>query len=515
MVKSINLPDDLFLNTVEALSSGVSISDASGHILYVNAAFEVITGYGSADVIGQDHSFLSYKKTPQRVYEDMWRTIASGKEWQGRLLNRRKDGSAYLSELKIVPILGENRRPKWFLGIQKDASKELGLEQNLAQQKALIENIIDVAPVVMALMNEHGKVLIDNQAYKVLMADLENTEQKTEHRVEPAWAFLNAISDGDPSQLLIERQEFDQVEVKLDVGRLGSRWFACSGVWVDMPRADVEDYYEAAPDKAFLLVGLDVTARMRAFQRAKTSAIRASTVEIQQAKCMREVLQGAVVELQAPLNMLSAATAMMERTGAINPTLKSAMDDVQGGAADTLEHLRNSLPMLPQEPILPLNINELVREVMDFILDRTLTEGVSLSWSPTPVLPAVTGKAGQLRTLIKILVDNAIDAVNEPGASDRAVSLITRKATDGSVEVCVCDTGPGVQTEEKMRIFDPFYSGWKKTVGRPGMGLAVAQSVLSEHGGTVGIHDGADGGCCVVVNLPAEDASLITRGDGS
>lgn len=501
------LPPGLFFDTVEALGSGISVADADGTILYVNPALEQITGYAAAELIGCNHSLLSNKKTPPRVYDDMWRTIGAGRIWKGRLLNRRKDGAPYLADLKVVPIKEGYGRPGYYLGIQRDASAEIGLEQSVATQKALIENIIDVAPVVMALLNEHGKVLIDNHAYKVLMADMGGAE--------PAWAFLNAVCDGQAGTALIERREFDSVEVRIEVGRrLGPRWFSCSGLWIDVARPDIDSYYEAAPGRAMLLVCLDVTARMRAFQQAKTSAIRALTAEIQQAQGMREVLQGAVYQLQGPLNMLGAAAAMMERAGGINPALGEALSDVQRAGAETLAHLRDSVPQTLHEPVLPLNINELVREVMDFMVDRLLSEGVSLSWLPTSVLPAISGRAGQLRTLVKVLVDNAVDAVSESGAAERAVVIETRRAAGGGVEIVVSDSGVGVSPAIRARMFEPFFSAWKRWRGRPGMGLAIAQNILTEHGGTMDVATRPEGGCRIVVGLPAEDEAMITRGDG-
>jgi nitrogen fixation negative regulator NifL len=483
------------------------VANGAGDILYVNPAFERLTGYAAAEVLGRNHNLLSNQKTPPRVYEDMWRTIAGGGIWQGRLLNRRKDGTPYLAELKVVPVAAGGEAPACYLGIQRDATVEMGLERHLTTQKALIENIIDVAPVVMALLNEHGKVLIDNHAYKVLMADLGGAE--------PAWEFLKGMAAGDAARFLVERREADGVEVKIEAGRrLGPRWFSCSGLWVDVARPEVDSFYEPGPGRALLLVCLDVTARMRAFQQAKTSAIRALTAEIQQAKGMREVLQGAVYQLQGPLNMLDAASAMMERAGGVNPALAVAMNDVRQAGAATLARLRDSLPQCANEPVLPLNINELVREVMDFSVERLLTEGVALSWLPTAVLPAVSGRAGQLRTLIKVLIDNAVDAVGEPGVADRGVVIETRRRAGGGVEVVVSDSGPGVAPADKARIFEPFFSGWKRRRSRPGMGLAIAQNILTEHGGTIAVEASAGGGCRMVVGLPAGDEAMITRGDG-
>ena len=498
------LPGGLLARVVGRMPLAVSIADLTGTILYVNREFCRITGYEAAEAVGRNHGFLSNKKTPRRVYEEMWGTIVRGETWSGRLLNRRKDGTPYLADLTITPV--PEGRPTHFVGAQRDVSAELALERHLATQKALVENIIDTAPVAIALLNEQGRVMVDNTAYKVLMADMGGRE--------PAWELLRAAEGGDPAGFLAERRELAQREVALEVNRrVGTRWFSCAGLWIDTPRLEVDSFYESEGTRALLLVATDLTARMRAFQQAKTSAIRAGTAELQQAHGMREVVLGAIFQLQEPLNMLAAAAAMMERGGDVNPALARALSEVRRAGRRTIERLRDSVPQSPPEPVLPLNVNELLREVMDLCVERIQAEGIGLSWSPTPVLPPATGRAGQLRVLFKILLDNAIDAVGEPGVIDRAVRLSTRRTADGGIAVEIADTGRGVSAPDRPRIFEPFFSGWRRRRGRSGMGLAVAQNILAEHGGTIDL-DSTDTGCRVVVELPAEDGALLVREDG-
>jgi diguanylate cyclase (GGDEF)-like protein/PAS domain S-box-containing protein len=97
---------DVLVSALEQAADGIIITDAFGRIQFVNAAFTVLTGYPGSEVVGQFPSFLQSGRQPDGFYEELWRTIRSGRVWQGRLVNRRKDGTLYTEEMRIAPILG-------------------------------------------------------------------------------------------------------------------------------------------------------------------------------------------------------------------------------------------------------------------------------------------------------------------------------------------------------------------------------------------------------------------------
>jgi nitrogen fixation regulatory protein len=66
------LPPKLFLEIVEQAPIAISITDPTARILYVNRAFEVLTGYPREKVVGKNESVLSSKSTPVEVYQDLW-----------------------------------------------------------------------------------------------------------------------------------------------------------------------------------------------------------------------------------------------------------------------------------------------------------------------------------------------------------------------------------------------------------------------------------------------------------
>jgi nitrogen fixation regulatory protein len=181
------LPPRLFFEAVEQGPVAISITDPKAKILYVNHAFERLTGYPREDILGQNQSILSNNATPDSVYHELWRTIQGKRPWTGTLVNRTRQGGDYLAELTVSPVLDRDGRIDYFLGMHRDVTKVHALERALRQQKSLVETIIDAAPVLVALLDEQGKVLVDNQEYKKLLGDLRGRE--------PAVAVCEAILD--------------------------------------------------------------------------------------------------------------------------------------------------------------------------------------------------------------------------------------------------------------------------------------------------------------------------------
>ncbi|MDZ8139885.1 MAG: PAS domain S-box protein [Nostoc sp. DedQUE04] len=136
-----------------ATSNGIMIADAKiayNPIIYVNPAFEQITGYSVTDVIGQNCRFLQRTDTQQPALNELRSSIQAGRSCKVVLRNYRKDGTLFWNELSISPIHDDNGELSHFIGIQRDISdvyKELCLrkqaEANLRRQALTFENMHD------------------------------------------------------------------------------------------------------------------------------------------------------------------------------------------------------------------------------------------------------------------------------------------------------------------------------------------------------------------------------------
>ena len=106
---------------LDELNVHTIITDQNGVIVYANKAVEKQTGFSPEEVIGGNPGDFWGGQMPKEFYEKMWQTIkVEKKPFVAEVQNRRKDGSTYLQELHVYPILGGDGEPRFFIGIEPD-----------------------------------------------------------------------------------------------------------------------------------------------------------------------------------------------------------------------------------------------------------------------------------------------------------------------------------------------------------------------------------------------------------
>lgn len=488
----------VFQQAVEQADVAISITDTHANILYVNPAFSRVTGYAAADVAGGNQSLLSAKATPPSVYRSMWERISGGHAWSGRLVNRRRDGSEYIADLLITPVMDAQGGVVNYLGIHRDVTELHRLECEVGNQKALIESVVDSAPVVMALLDGEDSVVLDNHEYKKLMGDL--------RMAEPATLILNAVRAdlghglGAPKE---GGQAFSEREIRIDSAG-APRWFSCSGTWVRRKDGGADAFFDGRKDLYLLLVAKETTRSRVEQEKARMAALQAMMADAARIDSLRETLSAAVFQIEGPMNVMASVMATIARRGCCEPA-GSALTEALDAGKTAMENLRSVIPEHQPESRTAVNLNEVMRDVLDLTTGAMLAAGVTVSWRPQAVLPAVTGHANRLRAMFKAIVDNAVEAMNSRGWRERELRIATR-ALAGSVEVVIEDTGPGIPAELRLKVFEPFFST-KKGGGRHlGTGLSSAQQVAADHEGTIEIDPAERGGCRVRVVLPISGA---------
>ncbi|HQC72412.1 MAG TPA: nitrogen fixation negative regulator NifL [Candidatus Competibacteraceae bacterium] len=491
-----NLPPWVFAKIVDQLTTAVCLTDTAAKILYVNRAFTDVTGYAAGEVIGKSTSMLSDQCTPPRVYEQMWRQIKRGQPWTGLLANRRRQDTVYLAELTVLPVRDEWAQTACFMGIYRDVTAMHHLEQQVHYQKALIESMVDAAPTVIALLDENGRVILDNHEYKKLVGDL---------RVrEPAAEFLHALREtlGDSFPWGGTEHGFRDKEVSFDPGGKGQpRWFSCSGVWFREQDSSAANFFKPVRQTYLLLMATEITSLKREQEAVGMNAMRALLAEQERVRSMREALQAAIFQMQGPLNLIAAAHDMLERRGVQgDPALRHALRQATTTGQAALKRLRALIPEVPPETAAPVNINQLLREVLELCKQRLLAGGMIVDWKPAPMLPTITARASRLRGMFKQLLDNALDAMEGNRHQPRELRIVTG-IRDQAVQITIEDTGPGIPPDLHWRIFEPFFTS-KRVATHVGLGLAMVQEVVNEQRGVIALDPGYTAGCRWQVSLP-------------
>ena len=110
---------------IEQAGEAIVVTDPQGTIEYVNPAFETVTGYSRLVAVGQNPRILKSGKQDDAFYRHLWETISGGRTWQGRMINRRRDGSLYTEEATISPVRNAAGRVVSYVAIKRDISEQL------------------------------------------------------------------------------------------------------------------------------------------------------------------------------------------------------------------------------------------------------------------------------------------------------------------------------------------------------------------------------------------------------
>ncbi|OYY92669.1 MAG: nitrogen fixation negative regulator NifL [Hydrogenophilales bacterium 28-61-23] len=510
MSASPDLPHQVFRLAVEQSALAISITDAKANILYANPAFERVTGYGEAEIVGQNESLLSYKVTPKLVYETLWAQLKRQRAWNGLLVNRRRDGSRYLAELTITPVVDGDGHTSHYLGMHRDVTEVHRLERQVQNQKAMIESVVDAAQVAICLLDENDRVVIDNQEYKKLIGDLGR---------EPAATLLGLLREQMGEEFdsaRARRRAIQQREVRVERPSRrpdqAARWFACAVSWVEEQDVSAEAFYEPVRRHYLLLTAQDISELKRQQEAIRINSLAVLLAEQERIQGLRETLAGAIFQLEGPLNTMTAAVRLLERRrggegggGNGEEAIDTAMETALRDSRAALDTLRACMPNQTVEAIQPLNLNEVLRDVLKMSTAALLGAGVIVEWQPAPVLPAVPGGATQIAALFRQLLTNAIEAINERRASDPKKERVVRLSTlpyPDHVEVILEDSGPGIPAEWRYKVFEPFFTTKGADRQHLGMGLSMAQDTVVRHGGLIDIDPDFRAGCRVRVQLP-------------
>lgn len=135
-MKDPKLRSSLLLQLVENAQEGIVVAEKEGHdtiLIYVNPAFERLTGYKSEEILYQDCRFLQGSDTKSESIKIIRKAIDGAEPVRTVLKNYRKDGSAFWNELSVTPFYDEIDEATYYIGIQKDVTDEVVLQQALEQ----------------------------------------------------------------------------------------------------------------------------------------------------------------------------------------------------------------------------------------------------------------------------------------------------------------------------------------------------------------------------------------------
>jgi signal transduction histidine kinase len=234
--------------------------------------------------------------------------------------------------------------------------------------------------------------------------------------------------------------------------------------------------------------------------------LRQELAHIGRVSALGELAASLAHELNQPLTAILSNAQAAQRLLAAGPgnleEVREILHDIvtdDKRAGDIIRRLSGLVKKGDLE-LAPLDLNQLVGEVMWLVRSDASIRNVSLSLELGDDLPRVRGDRVQLQQVVLNLVLNALEAMRATAAGDRRLVIRTTREGAAAVTVAVRDTGTGIDEKVGDRIFQPLYT---TRAGGLGMGLAIARTIIGAHSGTLGAANNVDGGATFHFTLPA------------
>lgn len=264
-----------------------------------------------------------------------------------------------------------------------------------------------------------------------------------------------------------------------------TRWLISRGRYLRNDRGEISE---------LLGVAIDVTAQVKANLELRLQ--REEMARMSRVSSMGELTASLAHELNQPLTAIAsnaAAGRRMLARGSSDPEMfKELLADVSADArrAGDIIHGIHHFVRKHGGSRRPVNLNEIVREVLRLLHSDLLGRATTVETELLPELPAVEADPVHLQQVLVNLLMNSLEAMQSTPAEKRRVIIRTRVEADSFVLVSVRDYGGGLPKDNLDKVFAHFYS--TKANGM-GMGLTIVRSIVEAHGGKLSAENTEDG----------------------
>jgi two-component system sensor kinase FixL len=250
-----------------------------------------------------------------------------------------------------------------------------------------------------------------------------------------------------------------------------------------------------AEEQCFLIVVRDVTDRRRAEMQLMQH--RAEIAHLGRVALLGELSAAIAHELNQPLAAIMAnaraGQRLMSREPADAAEVCNILEDIVSDdrRASEVIHRLQALLKRGELQLQPLDINEVVREVVDLVHTELIRREVLLHTVLSPDLPRVPADRVQMQQVLMNLVFNACEAMGEQPREERNVTIVTRATSGGEVAIAVADQGSGIPDGKEEQLFEAFYTSKRHGLG---LGLTICRTIVAAHGGALWAANNPDRG---------------------
>lgn len=155
---------------VEQSPNSVVVTNDKGEIIFVNNKFTQFTGYSFEEVKGKNPRILKTESYPSGFFEELWKTISSGKVWQGEFINKRKDGELFFERASISPVKNKEDKIVSYIAIKENITNLKEVEKALHSKNQDFDRMFTVVVDLLCIVDSNTRKFIRvNKAWENIL----------------------------------------------------------------------------------------------------------------------------------------------------------------------------------------------------------------------------------------------------------------------------------------------------------------------------------------------------------
>jgi PAS domain S-box-containing protein len=475
-------------------SAIIARTDRFGVITQVNEKFCQISGYSEAELIGKTHRVINSGYHPKEFFAGMWQTITAGKVWRGEIRNKAKNGAYYWVDTTITPFMDDEGKPFEFIAIRYDITARKKAEEAIRESEKRYSDMINNIPDALWQADENGNFIYMSENIQRLSG---YTPEELINSKITFW--INIIHHDDRRRVFSAFKDFfeknDKFEIDYRIKKKSGEWS-----WIHMRAVNVivnNDIKTAAG------IIMDINDRKKAEIELEKSRNELKDINYQKDKFFSIISH----DLRSPFTGLMgfASFLLSEMDSLSQEEIKEYLSQINKTTSNIYNLLNNLLEwsrvQIGRMEYQPANISllEKARITVNLLSANAAKKNIELEMNIDPHI-SVFADENMLRSILQNIISNAIKFTNS-GGKVKVQAEIKGKF----VEICVTDTGIGIEPEALNKIFKMEVNhttrGTHNEAGA-GIGLMLTKELVEKHGGKIKIQSKIGEGSKFIITIP-------------
>jgi PAS domain S-box-containing protein len=487
--KVLRESEDKYRTLFETTGTATIIIEEDTTISLANKEFEKLSGYTKEEIEGKKSwtDFVAHKdklvKMKAYHYTRRMDTDAAPRNYEYKFIDRHGTVKDMFATVAIIP--GTRRSVGSFLDITELKQAERAIRESEQRFRDLVQNSLTGIFIVqndqIIYMNPEQERLFGPLPRSFKLTDFEGLQQDDAEKVRRNYQKMLS------GEILTLDMDFRLYLPGKKDSKLDMKWVHC--------RASTVEYQG---EKAILVNMMDITRakELEHLLRIQDKMTSLGRVAAGIAHEIRNPLSGINIYLDT-LEKIYDNAENLEKVKGILTHLHSASTKIESVIRRVMDFSKPSQPKL-----VLTDINQPIEDAIGLCSVTLRKSGIKIEKKLSEDLQPLHADPNLIEEVILNLITNAAEAMKNM-AGEKKIEIASFME-DNSLILKILDSGPGVPSALKDKVFDPFYTTKSESTG---IGLSLSHRIIRDHGGSLGISKSKWGGAEFVIEIPIEESN--------